>query len=158
MHYALYMESLSHPVLTETLAKTLKAAFEGSEAQHGWYNGLLYAIESLDAAQASKHVAEGRPSIAAHTEHVRFCLDYLNRSLQGQNPQVDWADSWKVQTVSPQEWAHLIHGLRQEYQTLLQLVQNAPEWSGGALAAHIHNVAHTAYHAGAVRQLAALIK
>ena len=146
----------SHPDLTEALVATVRVAFEGSETKHDWYNGLLAAVDGVDAAGASWAPSEGRATIASHVEHVRFTLGVVNGALRGEQREVDWADSWKVRVVDDAGWDALRAALRGEYEALLALAAARPAWRGRGVQMMVNNVAHTAYHASAVRQLARL--
>jgi hypothetical protein len=143
----------SLPVLNSVLVRSLEMALEGDEREGGWYNGLLFALENVSAEQASWAPAEGRPMVAAHAEHVRFTLEVVNAWLRGERPEVDWAESWKVKQVDEARWEALKAGLRQQYQALLDLAQNRSAWREPGMSMMIDNIAHTAYHAGAIRQL-----
>lgn len=143
----------SLPALGSALVHSLKMALEGDEHNGGWYNGLLFALESVSAEQASRASAEGRATVAAHAEHVRFTLEVANAWLRGERPEINWADSWKVQQVNEAEWEALKAGLRQQYETLLEMARGRPTWREPGVALMIDNIAHTAYHAGAIRQM-----
>jgi hypothetical protein len=146
-------EKVSHPGLTAALVQGLAMALEGDEANQGWYTGLIAALENVSAAQASMSPGPGRTTVAAHAEHIRFTLRYLNGMFRGENPQVDWADSWKLQELGQEDWANLRAEIKREYEQLKAFTQEKPFWREQGLAAMIHSVAHTAYHAGAIRQM-----
>lgn len=146
----------AHPDLTEAMLESLKMSMEGDETNHGWYNGLFFAIRDLTPVQASWSPAAGRPSIAAHTNHIRFTFNYFNRAYRGENAEVDWKESWAIQSVDQAAWDKLRADLEQEYQALREFIQNRGAWKGRGLQTHMNNVAHTAYHSGAVRLLAQL--
>ncbi|RIH75502.1 hypothetical protein Mterra_03975 [Calidithermus terrae] len=148
----------SLPALGNVLVHSLKMALEGDEHNGGWYNGLLFALENVSAEQASRAPAEGRATVAAHAEHVRFTLEVANAWLRGERPEINWADSWKVQQVSEAEWEALKAGLRQQYETLLEMAHSRPTWREPGVALMIDNIAHTAYHAGAIRQMVKLVQ
>lgn len=144
---------VSSPAITNALIATLKMAFHGDEQQHGWYNGLLFALEGVSAERASRPPAPGRATVAAHAEHVRFTLQVVNAWIRGENPEVDWADSWKVQTITAHDWDALRENIRQEFETLLSVIQDRAVWREPGLTMMINNIGHTAYHASAIRQL-----
>lgn len=146
-------EKVSHPGITSALVQTLKMSLEGDEANQGWYTGILSAMDNISAEKASTPPGEGRTTAAAHAEHIRFTLKYMNAMFRGEKPQVDWAESWKVQKVSEGEWAGLRAEIKSEYERLLEFIQEKPFWREQGLAAMINNVGHTAYHAGAIRQI-----
>jgi hypothetical protein len=144
---------VSSPIITNAIQAALKMALLGDERQHGWYNGLLMALEGMSAAQASRSPAPGRTTVAAHTEHIRFTLQVVNAWGRGEQPEIDWADSWTVSSVTEPEWDALRADLRREFEVMLTGVQARAAWREQGLAMIINNIAHTAYHAGAIRQI-----
>lgn len=143
----------SLPALNSALLRSLEMALEGDEREGGWYNGLLFALENVSAEQASWAPAEDRPTVAAHAEHVRLTLEVNNAWLRGERLEVDWAESWKVKQVDEAQWEALKADLRQQYRALLDLTQNRSAWREPGMSMVINTIAHTAYHAGAIRQL-----
>lgn len=115
--------------------------------------GVFGTLDGLSAAQASTPLAPGRPTVAAHAEHLRFSLDVSTRWLRGEHVKADWPASWSVQTVDEDAWVRLRERLRDEYAQLLELL-DAWEMDEELLAGIVGTVAHAAYHLGALRQAA----
>jgi hypothetical protein len=117
--------------------------------------GLLHALDQLSAASASR-TAAGGASIAAHTDHLRYGLELLNRWASGEPSPwktADWTASWRKQVVTDDEWRKLRGDLRREAETWQRhlatvsgLPDTAAKWVAGS-------VAHLAYHLGAIRQI-----
>ena len=120
--------------------------------------GLLRSLDALGAAEASASV-HGGASIAAHATHLQYGLSLMNRwAREGGNPFADahWDAAWRVREVTEDEWAAIRAALGEEVarweqalatpRTLQHLVE---------LKGLIASVAHTAYHLGAIRQIAA---
>jgi hypothetical protein len=117
--------------------------------------GLLHALDQISAESAST-TATGGASIAAHTDHVRYGLELLNRWAGGEESPwktADWTASWRKQVVSEDEWRRLRADLRREagiwqkhLGTVDGLSDTAMKWVAGS-------VAHLAYHLGAIRQI-----
>ena len=141
------------PIITDAINATLEMALLGDETQHGWYNGLLTALDGVTAARASRSPAPGRTSVAAHAEHVRFTLHVVNAWGRGEQPEVDWADSWTVSSVTEPEWDALRASIRHEFQIMLEAVRGRAAWREQDVQTAINTIAHTAYHAGAIRQI-----
>ena len=144
---------ISSPIITDAILAALKMAFLGDETQHGWYNGLLTALDGVTALQASRTPAPGRTSVAAHAEHVRFTLRVVSAWGRNEQPQVDWAHSWVTSSVTESEWDALRSSIRHEFEAMLTAVRAHTAWSEQGLQIVIDNIAHTAYHAGAIRQI-----
>jgi hypothetical protein len=117
--------------------------------------GLVGSLDHLSAAQAS-HSAHGGATIAAHADHVAYGLSLLNRWSAGeQNPwaTADWSQAWKRTTVTDAEWKALRAHVREQARAFVAAVGVAREVGDLELKGIIGNVAHVAYHLGAIRQI-----
>jgi hypothetical protein len=138
------------------LLNALELAIEGDETErekYGWYNGLLFAVRNTSAEDAAKSFGLNRPSVAWHVDHVRVCLAYTRHLLADEADTSDWPDPERVRAPSESEWDSIRSNLEGEYVALREFLQNKPFWREPSLSAAINNIAHTAYHAGAVRQI-----
>jgi len=116
--------------------------------------GLLASLDALSAADASvSH--EGRPSIAAHVDHLHYGLSVMNRWSRGEDPfgDSDYAASWRRQRVSDEEWRELRAKLADESRVWLQAAAAPREWDDMTLTGAIGSAVHLAYHFGAIRQI-----
>ena len=118
--------------------------------------GLLASLRALTAKDASARPG-GRSSVAAHVDHLRYGFELLNRSAAGEDPWAgaDYSASWRKQEVGDAEWRALLDSLESEARawiTALNRLQNASalEWTTA-----VSSAVHLAYHAGAIRQIAA---
>ena len=114
---------------------------------------LLETLDSLTAAEASAPIAESGTSIASHAEHVRFYVADRIQSFRGEETgEVDWQQSWKVQTVTAEQWDALRNALREAYQELQSVLHGFETWEiAGQAWGAIAVIAHSAYHLGAIR-------
>jgi hypothetical protein len=117
-------------------------------------SGVFGTLDRLSAVEASTPPEPGRPTAAAHAEHLRFSLDVATRGLRGDHAEADWTESWAVQTVDEAEWVLLRERLRDEYAQFLELVDARTEIDEALLAGIAGMAAHAAYHLGALRQVA----
>jgi len=121
---------------------------------------LFETLETITAEEASRPVSARCASIAGQVEHVRFYLQVLQDYMQQKEVgKIDWAASWYLKTVTPEEWDALKRRLKSTYQDLTALIKGFDTWQGenelgGALAI----VVHTAYHLGEIRQALCTIK
>ncbi|MBS1793049.1 MAG: hypothetical protein JSS81_04300 [Acidobacteria bacterium] len=141
----------------KSLAYLFHETFEGSpEGQGSAYLdrgiGVLATLDSLTAEQVS-HDINGT-SIAAQTEHAKFYLDRLCEFIHGRTEKVNWDDSWLIEDVSETEWTALREGVRKSYENVLRCFAETDEWSEDHVGMAMGMLAHTAYHFGAIRQLA----
>lgn len=139
------------------IAYLLRESFEGSpEGQPSAFLdrgvGFFSTLDSLSAAEASKEYAG--TTVAAQTEHAKFYLDRLCEFINGRTERVNWEDSWLIETVNDEEWSALRETVRRAYESCLRCLASVEDWSEDRTGMAIGMVAHTAYHLGAIRQIA----
>jgi hypothetical protein len=153
------MGTIAEEDFTRNLFLLLKETFEGpppktSAAFLDQGCGLFQTVERMTAEDASRAARPGGTTVAAHCAHVKFYLDVLYRYMQGDSEPADWKQSWLVQTVNAEEWEALKRELRGAYDAVSEALRSAESWGERNVGASMAIVAHTAYHLGAVRQLA----
>lgn len=141
----------------ESVAYLLRETFEGSpEGQPSAYLdrgiGVFPTLSELSAETASRH--HHGTTIAAHAEHAKFYLDRLCEYINGRTERVNWEDSWLIETVDEEEWAALQASIRLAYANCLKCLAEDRDWSEIQVGMAMGLVAHTAYHLGAIRQMA----
>jgi hypothetical protein len=142
------------------LSTVLRELVEGAADDGGWVlnqrdPGLLRSLQKLTAAAASAPAPTGS-SIAAHTDHLRYGLELLNRWSAGEeNPfaDADYSVSWQRTGVSEQEWAQLLDRLGHEARKWMGALEVPRELKDVELNGGVASVAHLAYHLGAIRQI-----
>lgn len=139
------------------VAYLLRETFEGSPGgemsaylDHGV--GIFSTLEKLTAEQAS-HEVNGM-TVAAQTEHAKFYIDRLCEFINGRTDRVNWDDSWLIETVNEAEWDALRASVRKAYEEALMCIANVEDWTEDRVGMAITSIAHTAYHLGAIRQIA----
>lgn len=135
----------------------LRETFEGSpEGQPSAYLdrgvGIFITLEELSADAVSKEFHG--TTIAAQTEHAKFYLDRLCELIDGRTDRVNWEDSWLIETVNDTEWDALRASVKKSYESTLKCLASVEEWTEDRTGMAIGMVAHTAYHLGAIRQIA----
>ena len=155
------MENIKNDVavskLAEAVAYLLRETFEGSpEGQGSAYLdhgiGIFTTLDALSAGKVSTDF--GGTTIAAQTEHAKFYLDRICEFINGRSERVNWDDSWLIETVSDDEWMALRTSVRRSYEDTLRCLAGVTEWNEERTGMAIGMVAHTAYHLGAIRQIA----
>lgn len=141
----------------EAVAYLLREAFEGSpEGQPSAFLdrgvGLFPTLRDLSAGDASADI--NGTTIAAHTEHAKFYLDRLCEFINGRTATVNWDDSWLIETVNDEEWEALQMTVAKSYENCLRCIADVSDWNDQRIGMAIGLVAHTAYHLGAIRQIA----
>ena len=103
---------------------------------------------SQSAEPASSH------GMAACAAHLRWSLASINAMMRGERPNMDWKQSWTVNTVTDLEWQQLLEDLKLEYQNLQNNMPPNPDLSDRMfVTSGVALVAHAAYHLGAIRQM-----
>jgi hypothetical protein len=100
----------------------------------------------------------GGSSIAAHVHHVVFSLEASTAWIRGDRSSRDWQQSWSVGAVDDAAWARLQEQLRTGYGALRRAIEQQAASSVEAAGGAVGTVAHMAYHLGAIRQKAALLR
>ncbi len=150
--------AISNKVFIESVAYLLRETFEGSpKGQPSAYldrgTGIFSTLASITAEGASKEFTG--TTIAAQTEHAKFYLDRLCEFINGRTEQVNWEDSWLIETVNETEWDALRESVKQSYESTLRCIAAVEDWSEVIrVGMAVGLVAHTAYHLGAIRQIA----
>ena len=135
----------------------LRETFEGSpENQPSAYLdrgiGIFPMLDVLSAAQVSTEI--NGSSIVAHTEHCKFYLDRLCEFIKGRTEPVNWEQSWLIDEVNDEEWTHLRDSVRKCYENVLRHFAEIEVWDEDKIGSATTMLTHTAYHFGAIRQMA----
>lgn len=148
-----------HAILRASLLGLLRELVDGPEGDMAFIvnpgdRGLLRSLAQLPAAEASVR-RDGRSSVAAHVQHLRYGFELLNRWMRGENPfaEATYAKSWGLQQVSDGEWKDLVAALERETRAWATAMAERDVWDETTLSGAISSIAHLAYHMGAIRQL-----
>jgi hypothetical protein len=141
----------------KAIRKSFVESFESAPDQW-WFNGLFGSLEGVDAATASRNPGPGRPSVAAHVEHLRYTLEVVNAWLRGEKPQVDWEESWRTKSVDEEAWTSLQAGLRQQYERTIAFLDATPDPDARQCTILADNLAHSGYHVGSIRLALQLVQ
>jgi hypothetical protein len=116
--------------------------------------GLLRSLDQISATAASA-ASHGSAPIAAHVDHLRYGLWMMNRWALGENPwkDADWQASWRITSVTDDEWSALRAGLRAEAQRWVEVLRQPRDVNEVEMNALLSSIAHLAYHVGAIRQI-----
>lgn len=149
--------TISKATFVESVAYLLRETFEGSpEGQPSAYLdrgiGIFRTLDDLSAEDASREVPD--MTVAAQTEHAKFYLDRLCELINGRTERVNWDDSWLIETVNEGEWDALRKSVKSTYENTLKCLAGVESWNELQVGMAIGLVAHTAYHLGAIRQIA----
>jgi hypothetical protein len=143
--------------LNDSLFEMLLEAFEATDPP-GWFDGLLTTLEAIDASSASNPPAVGRSSIAGHCAHLQYSLELTNAWLRNESVEVDFSQAWALQHVDDPAWNALKKSITHQYERLLEFTRSQESWSEETLVMNMKSALHVAYHVGAIRQIAALLK
>jgi hypothetical protein len=148
-------------VLVGAVAFVLRETFEGppvgrASSYLDKNAGLFESIADISAEQASKEFYA--TTIASQTEHTKFYLDTLCNYIDGRTDPVNWESSWLIETVNETEWDALRKSVEESYEKTIRCLASIDDWSEMNAAMAMGIVAHTAYHLGAIRQIAKSVK
>lgn len=159
-----------HVDVVPTLIDQFRETFEG-EVRSDWCwitdgpadTAVFGTIKTLSADEAFASPVPGARSIAAHVAHLRFALDLTTKRLQGENPQADWKSSFDVPETTAAGWESLKQNLRRAYDTILTEFERnkdlpPQDWVPIHLVGLSAMTAHNAYHLGAIRQIAKVVR
>jgi len=116
---------------------------------------LFETLASITAEEASIPVGGQCATLAAQVKHVAFYLDVVDNSVRIPDyPRVDWSEIWRtVGRVTSDEWLAIQAELRQNYNRIINLINEASGWPGESeIAGAMAVIVHTAYHLGEIRQ------
>lgn len=153
------MTAIAREDFTNSFFQLLKETFEGpppgqASAYLDQRAGLFQTLDELTAEAASASLRPDSSTIAAHCEHARFYIVALYEYMRGAKDKIDWSQSWLVRTVTPAEWDALKAGLRSAHTTLAEHLRTVECWTDEEVGDGMAIIVHTAYHLGAIRQIA----
>lgn len=155
------MPTISIDDYLSNLRDLLRETFEGTggEASHyidgKGHGSLLETLKRTDSGLASKPLKSGGATIAAHTEHLRYYMQTLQRFMADESDvRPDWPGSWQTRTVTSTEWEVLKASVRDEVTALLGNIDQVETWDDERIGGVLSILAHSAYHLGAIRLLA----
>ena len=131
------------------------AIIDRTQADGSDNHGLLATLDRLSAEQASQPTALGLGA-AAHAAHVAYYMEVTTQLARGRRPDMDWPSSFEPRQVTTAQWAATRARLRDAYEDVLALVHETRDWDERAAGGMAGNLAHAAYHLGALRQVVKL--
>jgi hypothetical protein len=151
------MKTINQADFTTALSILFKETFEGMPtAEEQVYlahdAGIFATLGAISAEQASTEA--NSTTIAAHSEHARFYIELLDNYLNRDMRVVDFKQSWRVSNVSEDEWDDLRENLSKVYRKTSETLEKNDVWGLDTITVAMGIVAHTAYHLGAIRQMA----
>lgn len=162
-HPSIYAST--HAPLRESIDLLLQEAYDGPpDPNSTWFvsnspdGGVLGTVRHLTTAQAW-HVPKGLThSVAEHVAHILFSLNHISRcAAANENLQTDWDKSWDAGHADDAHWQSLQRQLRESHLRLRMWVHADETFSTKeSIARLVGAIAHTAYHLGAIRQVATL--
>ena len=150
------MKTINQEHFTTALSILFKETFEGMPtAEEQVYlahdTGIFATLGKISAEKASTQF--NGATIAAHSEHARFYIELLDNYLNKNMRVVDFKQSWRVTTVSENDWDDLRENLSKVYRKTSETLEKNEVWGLDTITVAMGIIAHTAYHLGAIRQM-----
>ena len=153
------MPQFDERLFLESFTRLLSELMEGPAPDAAFMlnrgdRGLFASLDELSADAASSQ-ADGRSSVAAHVDHLRYALSLLNRWARGEDPwhEADFGASWKRVRVTDVQWRELREALKIEARAWRSAIGERREWDSTSMTEVMASAAHLAYHLGAIRQI-----
>ncbi len=151
------MKTINQTDFTTALAILFRETFEGMPTVEEQVfltheSGIFITLGKIDSEKASTEI--NSTTIAAHSEHARFYIELLDNYLNKNMRVVNFNQSWKTKIVNENEWDDLRENLSNMYRKTTETFEKNEEWGLDTITVAMGIVAHTAYHLGAIRQLA----
>jgi hypothetical protein len=153
--------TVNAPEFISNFFDLFKETFEGTGGASSHFidpkgGALFETLERITPELASRN--HFGSSIAAHCAHTRYYLRVLPEFMRDLNPSTDWPGSWRQSQVDALGWDALRDSLRAEYEDVMQFLQGVQTWDDEMIGGSLSMLAHTAYHLGAIRQLAKMLE
>ncbi len=149
----------------ELFRETFEGVAPGSNGT--WFvqgrEAVLPSIQALTPEQASTVYPGGRATVGAHVNHLCYYLHLFNVHKRGEEEPSDWEGSWKMQTFDAKAWKDVQDRTLAEYEEATQWYRLQAESDSDfateekAISA-IANIAHAAFHLGAIRALIPIVQ
>lgn len=114
-------------------------------------------LQGLSAEQASRPITTGATSVAGQLAHALYYLEVTEQFIHGEKPKLDWPGSWTPRAVEEDAWDDLRSRFFAAYDRLRAHWRAVGEWDEDALGDALVVLIHSAYHLGAVRQIARVV-
>lgn len=145
-----------------------REAFEGvaPDKDYTWFvqgsEAILNTLQSLSAEQASKKLHGMTSTIGAHANHLCYFLHLFNANNRGSREPSDWEGSWDVQEFDENSWNDVVARTTQEYVEANRWYTEMGNFDVNLETFDdeiyvIANIAHAAYHLGAIRALLPMV-
>jgi hypothetical protein len=118
--------------------------------------GFLGLLEGLNAADVSRPIAG--TSIVSHVHHVIFSLLESTAWISGDHSHKDWNESWRVNTITDEEWSKMLDHMRASFLALRNTIRDHGAADILTIGGTVGVLAHMAFHLGAIRQKVAMLR
>lgn len=118
--------------------------------------GYLGLLENLSATDASRPI--GGTSIVSHVHHVIFSLLESGAWIRGDHSHRDWNESWRVNSVTDEEWSKMLEYVRTSFLALRTAIKDNGAKDIMTIGGTVGVLAHMAFHLGAIRQKVTLLR
>jgi hypothetical protein len=146
------------------VSEIFRETFEGvrPDADGTWFvqgkEAIFDAIRTTSPENASKKVHGQPATIGAHVWHLNYYLTLFNANLRNEEPESDWEGSWMYQEFDSEQWRTLATDVDDQYREAKAWYDSDMEPADQEEEIYaIANLAHAAYHLGAIRALIPIV-
>ena len=124
------------------------------DADTGW----TQTLAAVTAAEASREVVPGGTTIAGQTAHAAYYLELFAAIIENRHVAADWPGSFAPSTVDERAWAEQKARLFGAADRVAGHMRANPQWPELHVRSALGALVHLAYHLGAVRQMARVVR
>ena len=118
---------------------------------------LSSTLAATSATEASRALVPGGTTIAAHVAHAAYFLETFERTIMNVHHERDWPGSFQPAVVDEAAWQATQDRFHAVASRVAALIRGNPRWQPEHVRGALVNLAHLAYHLGAVRQIARVV-
>jgi uncharacterized damage-inducible protein DinB len=156
-------------VLKNACCELFRETFEGTKPglHYTWYvegkKAVLPSVAAIDFEQASRQIPGARATIGAHANHLCYYLHLFNVRNRGVKEASNWEGSWILQKFDEAEWEGVRRRTLAEYEEATSWLRDQSRSDEGIVTEDdaisvLANIAHAAFHLGAIRALIPIVQ
>jgi hypothetical protein len=115
---------------------------------------LSTTLAATSAQAASRAAFPGGATMASHVAHAAYFLETFESVIMNVHRERDWPGSFQPAVVDEPAWQATKDRFLAVASRIAALIRGNPHWQPEHVRGALVNLAHLAYHLGAIRQMA----